>query len=687
MILLCTGQRSTKAFDAMLLFAVQLDSRGHEIAIDARFLPDEIQKHQKYEVAPFLCDLDDLTVDMIVLIGAETVSEEVQILLRKLQPGADVAIWALGRFSTRLDQVTAQNRIAYALGREPQMIDLAIKQKRPLFDDGFAPLAATLLSKPAQRDDDLARLFVYLPFEVLEEPITLPDLGALNHSAGIDLHIITNGEGKDLIRRSRYSALSVHGYGELPPATLARYADIVAYFGASIPGERMALFALEAMGAGKVVIDCTVSSAFATNGAPVLRGPEDVRALSSYLTDVVLQNRMEIGRRIQKSEWLRDFDIVALETEMQLNTAPAKPPAGRAQTVFFPTNGNGLGHAQRCALIAEAMAPDHRRCFTAFPSCNDMLQKRGFACAPMVQISEDHPEKYAHDLINYLRLRSILRIKDQLVFDGGYVFDSVYRVISALQIPSVWIRRGLWRPGQIHPTALEREHVFSKIIVPKEAFSELNKEYSFGSNVHHVGPIVNSLEQDVATSRRLRDRLSKQFNRKVNTLVVSMLGGGVASERSAQLQMLCNLLEQRPNCLHLIVAWPNAFVPNGIYGWKNTQVIRTQNAQALCRAADLTISAAGYNSFHEVLYSKVPAIFIPQSAPFLDDQEKRARAASERGLASLVLDTELLLLQREVGAFLDGGKAEEIRLALETAQLPDPGNRDAALLIEEGLNR
>ena len=119
MILLCAGQRSTKAFDAMLLFAVQLDSRGHEIAIDARFLPDDVQKHQKYEVAPFLGDLDDIQVDVIVLIGAETVSEEVQLLLRKLQPGPEVAIWGLGRFSTRLDQVTAQNRIAYALGREP----------------------------------------------------------------------------------------------------------------------------------------------------------------------------------------------------------------------------------------------------------------------------------------------------------------------------------------------------------------------------------------------------------------------------------------------------------------------------------------------------------------------------------------------------------------------------------------
>jgi hypothetical protein len=165
-------------------------------------------------------------------------------------------------------------------------------------------------------------------------------------------------------------------------------------------------------------------------------------------------------------------------------------------------------------------------------------------------------------------------------------------------------------------------------------------------------------------------------------LIVTMLGGGVASDRAAQMQLLCNMAERRENCLHLIIAWPNAVIAPGLYGWKNTRVIQTQKAQAIAQAADLTISAVGYNSFHETLYNQIPTIFMPQAADYLDDQERRARAASERDLAATVLGTELMQLEREVTAFLDEGKADMIRTALAEIDLPELGNTSAARLIE-----
>ena len=42
----------------------------------------------------------------------------------------------------------------------------------------------------------------------------------------------------------------------------------------------------------------------------------------------------------------------------------------------------------------------------------------------------------------------------------------------------------------------------------------------------------------------------------------------------------------------------------------------------------------------------------------------------------------MLLLEREVKAFLDGGKAAEIRQTLSNTTLPEPGNAAAAALIE-----
>ena len=51
------------------------------------------------------------------------------------------------------------------------------------------------------------------------------------------------------------------------------------------------------------------------------------------------------------------------------------------------------------------------------------------------------------------------------------------------------------------------------------------------------------------------------------------------------------------------------------------------------RAFDLAVSAAGYNSFHELLRFGIPTLFIPNQDTALDDQQGRARFASDKGLA------------------------------------------------------
>jgi hypothetical protein len=689
MIFLCAGERSERTFDALLLLAVQLDRAGYAVGIDASFLPDDAPRYQKFEAAMYLCDAADVTPAIILMIGADSIADDVKLALRALPGTADTAVYGLGRFATHQMLLSAQNTLAYAVGRDVEVIDLTLWQgDTSLIEDSILPLVTSILPSPNPSRTQRPKVLVYAPHDSLQQDAVLPELLAMSHSGAFDLQIVTSGQGKDFIRRSSYAYLSVFGYSELPPSGLLSYADIVAFFGPNVPGARMAQLAMEAMGAGKVVIDCTEDSSFIDAGAPLLDGPASLLSFASYLEGVVLPHRAEIGRRIQQSPWLAKFDLAHLERQIGL-TRPAAAPAPASKTgstLFFPTNGSGLGHAQRCALIAAEVSPDHSTRFAAFPSCVDMLKNRGFDCLPMVQRSEEFAEEFANDLVNYRRLSSLMAPGDQLVFDGGYVFDSIYRVISASQTPAIWIRRGLWQAGQIHPNALEREHIFSKVIVPTEAFEELNAVYSRGEQVHHVGPVVNTTTSDTDRAT-LRARLSALFERPFETLVVSMLGGGVASDRSVQTQMLCSTLERRSDCLHLVVAWPNAVVPDGYYGWKNTRVVQTQNTLDLCRAADLTVSAAGYNSFHELLYAAVPTLFIPQSAPYLDDQERRARAASERGLAGLVLESELMSLGREVNAVLDGGKAAEFAAAHTEITLPDIGNKAAAALIETGAGQ
>ena len=111
--------------------------------------------------------------------------------------------------------------------------------------------------------------------------------------------------------------------------------------------------------------------------------------------------------------------------------------------------------------------------------------------------------------------------------------------------------------------------------------------------------------------------------------------------------------------------------------------MRTQYAAVLAAAADLAVTAAGYNSFHEVLYNRIAAIFVPQTGALMDDQTARARAACDRGLAAMVAPHELMKLERLIVQYLDDGEAAALRARLATAALPEPGTARAASLIEE----
>lgn len=689
MIVLCAGEISQKSLDAMVLFARQLGARGHHAVIDERFVPDDASRQLTFELAPFVADLSSRPASLLIVLGASSISETPQALISRILLEDDARVWGFGHFESFQDQITARNRIAYATGREPQINELVDQKGCALYEATLAPLLTEIRDAPAQKKTKAANILLYYPFpetgETDEAEVSLSHFSEMHFSPNVALHLLTNSRGKAAIDKSSSSWCSVFSYMELPPLSLLKYFDILVFLGTDVPGHRMAALSINAMGAGKVVIDCTSTGAFAATGAPVLRGPTEQVALASYLRDVVLKSRVEIGNRTLQSTWLHDYDIASFERKLELAPESKPLPIRAARRLFFPTNGNGLGHAQRCALVAERTEGGASSVFAAFPSCVTFLRKRGFGCVPMVSRTDQHVEEHASDVLNYIRLRQFVLPGDQFVFDGGYVFDSVYRLVSDLDLRATWIRRGLWQSRQVNRIALERERAFETVIVPAEAFDELNTDYSNGDHVCKVGPIVQESASTTQNLKRMRDRLSVEFDSAIDTLVVSMLGGGVASRRAAHTQLLCSLVEGRPNTLHLVLAWPNATVDSALYSWTNSHVVRTSHAIEFCRMADLCVSAAGYNSFHELLYARVPAILVPQSASFLDDQERRAQAAADRQLAVVVKENELFKLEREALAFIESGKGAAISDALRKEQLPPPGNSEAARIIEKGF--
>lgn len=677
MILVEAGDDRESAFEAKVLFAAQLAARGHAVAIDDTTLPEGLGRSGRYEAAPYLRTLASESISRLIVIGAEAVAEPLLIRLRKIGLPPEAQVSLIGRFPDRQALISAQSKIAYVTGREPQVIDLA-RHQPTAFAGILGPMAAASTAKAASTSP--LDLVLFLTSDVLAEPGAIAALTAMEYLPGIRLHTVLPGHARDHLKSLAFAPSRLIGLSDLTPAAFARLADFAAVFGEAQPCPRISAITTDVIASGRIVIDGTKDANLAAAGAPVLRGPVYLAGLANYLRHTVLTNRAEIARRIAEDRWTEPHRIESIEALIGLEPQPERPEAPRgARLIFLPTNGNGLGHARRSILVAQELPQPRQVAFAAFPSCIPMIRTAGFDALPLVSKSPAHDAGHANDLVNYMRLGRALRSGDRLVFDGGYVFDSIYRTVLEKGLAATWIRRGLWQAGQITPAALYRESAFAQVIVPEEAFPELNRDMSFGQNLHKVGPIVAGKPEREAGAMRvmLRDRLQREFSE----LVVTMLGGGVAADRTAQLQLLSALFARRPDCLHLILIWPGSTVHPALYSWKNTVVCQTRNAVDIAAAADLVISAAGYNSFHEVLYHQLPTIFVPQMAGFMDDQERRAQAASERGLAVTVAAEDLLLLEREVGFFLDDGKGQGLRKALAEAELPAPGNGTAAALI------
>lgn len=674
MILIEAGEQSAEAFEAKMLFVARLAARGHPAVLDDHWLPEGLQRTQRYDAAPYLRQLAGSELDRVILIGGEVIADETLQRLRQIGLPAAAPVVLIGRFESRQGRISAQSRLAYVLGREPEIVDLTEAQPAPLIRGQIAPSAG--LTVPGTGAPATPDVRLFLPEAAAEDATALM---ALDQMPEMRLQVVLPRRAREHLQLLRHIPARLLGLAELPPAPGAHLPDIAVIFGKDAPPGRVAALAADMIASGRAVIDCTESYVLCGGTAPVLRGPRLLAALPDYLRRTVLPNRADIGRQMAASSWAEAHRVDAIERLAGLEAPAAAVQDTRpGRTIFLPTNGNGLGHARRCLLVASEF-PATPVAFAAFPSCVPMIRAAGHDCLPLVPKSAVHGAEHANDLVNYMRLRRLLRPRDRLVFDGGFVFDSIQRVILEEGLEAAWLRRGLWQAGQINAESLYREGLFRRVIVPEEAFAELNAEMSFGSHVHHVGPVVGPHPE--ATPAAVRAELAARFGQEVRELVVTMLGGGVAADRTAHLQMLAALLERREKCLHLVLTWPGATVAPALYGWKNTRVCQSRAAERFAAAADLSVTAAGYNSFHEVLYHRLPAIFVPQMAGFMDDQERRARAASDRGLALTVRPGEMLLLEREVLSVLDGGQGAALRKALADARLPAPGNRRAAELI------
>lgn len=303
--------------------------------------------------------------------------------------------------------------------------------------------------------------------------------------------------------------------------------------------------------------------------------------------------------------------------------------AVRRRVLFVATNGIGLGHITRLMAIAERMSGDVEPVFVTRSAGSHLISRRGHATdyipwPARIGVSDASWNRvYSQELLAAIECFDVAAV----VFDGTYPFPGLVDVAAVRRdLAWVWVRRALWRGD--HRLSREQQTGFDMIVEPGELAGDEDHGPTrlMPGPVTTVGPVLldkpgKFLPREAAAVRLGIDparftafmQLGSQRNFDYDDLP-GLIGRELLA-RGAQLVQIDNPL-----------AHP---LPDEVPGALRRSLYPVSEHLG---AVDLMVTNAGYNAFHECVYGGIPAIFVPNEAPEMDDQNLRASYAQAAGL-------------------------------------------------------
>jgi hypothetical protein len=180
--------------------------------------------------------------------------------------------------------------------------------------------------------------------------------------------------------------------------------------------------------------------------------------------------------------------------------------------------------------------------------------------------------------------------------------------------------------------------------------------------VREVGPITVRDPVELDSRDAARRRLALPADAFV---VFVSAGGGGDPGAERDLHAIVDALSGDPS-IHVVVAAGPLYRGAPRFG-ERIRFVTGLGVAELARAADVAVSSAGYNGFHELMLAGVPTVFIPQEK-IADEQDVRAERARAVGAARVV-----------------ARPVDRAALLLAVAELRDPAVRAAASAAARAL--
>lgn len=326
-------------------------------------------------------------------------------------------------------------------------------------------------------------------------------------------------------------------------------------------------------------------------------------------------------------------------TKQTRRRRPASSNSITRPALFLPSNGVGLGHVSRLLAIAKRLDPVRPVLFATQAQAAGVIESFGFAAEYIPSATYVRGDFEAWDAWFGYEVGRIVDAYDPaiIVYDGNNPSDGLIRAVAGRRdCRLAWIRRGLW--GNTVSPYLRNARWCDVVIEP----GELENQPDNGTTAdrrHEVLPVSPIRLLDPGDLLPRLDAAAALGLDPNKPAVLVQLGAGYNRDIISLIDCLIGEFRRYPDLQIAIAEWVNA--AHSINLWPGVKYLRGFPLSQYFNAFDFSVSAAGYNTFHEVLNLGLPTVFVPNRHPAMDDQAGRAEFAQSLGAAFEICENDL----------------------------------------------
>lgn len=365
---------------------------------------------------------------------------------------------------------------------------------------------------------------------------------------------------------------------------------------------------------------------------------------------------------------------------------PPSAPAGNPQrprprpvALLLASNGTGLGHVTRLLAIARRM-DGFQPVFVSMAQAVDTIESFGFGSEYLPTYHYLGADPVLWERWYRAELEQLIDAYGAkvVVYDGNGPSPGLVEAVGSRgDCRLVWVRGGM--AGNARVPFIDNAPYCDVIVEPGELAFE--SDHGMTAQRRDEAVIVDPILLLDAGELLSREDAAKALGLDPDRpAVLIQLGTGSNRDIVSVIDRVMQELEGFPDVQVALAEWSTGAALPQL--WPRAKMLRGHPFAQYYRAFDFTISAAGYNTFHEIIAYGVPTIFIANTHPSMDDQRGRARYAEGRDLALELNERDLYDLPAMIKALLAAPARDFLAANCRKVAIRN-GAADVARLLED----